>query len=32
MIQTWLQNGVLSYEMRDKGTKMQGLKVTGSID
>ena len=32
MIQTWLQNGVLSYEMCDRNTKMQGLKVTGSID
>ena len=32
MVQTWLQNGILSYEMRDKVTKMQGLKVTGSID
>jgi hypothetical protein len=32
MIQTWLQNSILSYEMRDKSTKMQGLKVTGSID
>jgi hypothetical protein len=32
MIQTWLQNSILSYEMRDKATKMQGLKVVGSID
>jgi hypothetical protein len=32
MVQTWLQTGVLSYEMRDKASKMQGLKVTGSID
>jgi len=27
-----LQNSILSYEMRDKSTKMQGLKVVGSID
>jgi hypothetical protein len=32
MVQTWLQTAILSYEMRDKSTKMQGLKVTGSID
>jgi hypothetical protein len=32
MIQTWLQNDVLSYEMRDKNTKLQGLRVVGSID
>ena len=32
MIQQWLQNEVLSYEMRDKSTKLQGLKVIGSID
>lgn len=35
MIETWLNIGeptVLSYLMRDKSTKMQGLKVTGSID
>ena len=32
MIQTWLQNDVLSYEMRDKNTKLQGLRVIGSID
>lgn len=32
MIQTWLQTKVLSYEMASKVTKMQGLKVIGSID
>jgi hypothetical protein len=32
MIQTWLQNQILSYEMRDKNTKLQGLKVIGSLD
>ena len=32
MVQTWLQTAILSYEMRDKSTKMQGLKVIGSID
>jgi len=32
MIQTWLQNDILSYEMRDKNTKLQGLKVIGSLD
>ena len=32
MIDTWLNNQVLSYEMADKHAKMQGLKVTGSID
>ena len=32
LIKTWLENGVLTYEMRDKVSKMQGLKVTGSID
>jgi hypothetical protein len=32
MIDTWLNNEVLSYEMADKHAKMQGLKVTGSIE
>ena len=32
LIKTWLENGVLTYDMCDKSTKMQGLKVTGSID
>ena len=32
MIDTWLSNQVLSYEVADKSTKMQGLKVIGSID
>jgi AAA domain/Bifunctional DNA primase/polymerase, N-terminal len=32
MIDTWLSNQVLSYEVADKNTKMQGLKVIGSID
>jgi hypothetical protein len=32
MVRTWLENEILSHEMRDKATKMQGLKVTGSID
>ena len=32
MIDTWLNNQVLSYEMADKHAKMQGLKVTGSIE
>ena len=32
MIDTWLSNMVLSYEVADKATKMQGLKVIGSID
>jgi hypothetical protein len=32
MIDTWLNNEVLSYEMVDKNTKMQGLRVVGGID
>ena len=32
MIDAWLSNAVLAYEMVDKSTKMQGLKVIGSID
>ena len=32
MIDTWLSNQVLSYEVADKNSKMQGLKVIGSID
>jgi AAA domain/Bifunctional DNA primase/polymerase, N-terminal len=32
LIQTWLENDVLISEMCDKSTKMQGLKVIGSID
>jgi len=32
MVDTWLSNQVLSYEVADKSTKMQGLKVIGSID
>ena len=32
LIKTWLENGVLTYDMCDKSTKMQGLKVTGGID
>jgi len=32
MVETWLSNQVLSYEVVDKNTKMQGLKVIGSID
>ena len=32
LIKTWLENGVLTYDMVSKVTKMQGLKVTGSID
>lgn len=32
LIKTWLENGVLTYDMCDKSTKMQGLKVAGSID
>ena len=32
MVDTWLSNQILSYEVADKSTKMQGLKVIGSID
>jgi hypothetical protein len=32
IIDAWLNNGVISYEMADKHSKIQGLKVTGSID
>lgn len=32
MIDTWLNNEVLSYEMADKSTKMQGLRVIGGIE
>lgn len=32
MIDAWLNNQIISYEVADKNTKMQGLKVTGSID
>ena len=32
LIQTWIDNDVLISEMCDKSTKMQGLKVIGSID
>jgi len=32
MIDAWLNNQIISYEMVDKNTKMQGLKVIGSID
>ena len=32
MVETWLSNQILSYEVVDKNTKMQGLKVIGSID
>jgi len=32
MIDTWLNNEVLTYEMADKSTKMQGLRVVGRID
>jgi hypothetical protein len=32
MVDTWLSNQILSYEVVDKNTKMQGLKVIGSID
>jgi hypothetical protein len=32
MVDTWLSNQILSYEVADKNTKMQGLKVIGSID
>jgi hypothetical protein len=32
LIQTWIENDVLISEMCDKSTKMQGLKVIGSID
>jgi hypothetical protein len=32
MVDAWLNNQIISYEMVDKNTKMQGLKVTGSID
>lgn len=32
MIETWLVNQVLSYEVADKSSKMYGLKVIGTID
>jgi hypothetical protein len=32
IIDAWLNNGIISYEVADKNSKMQGLKVTGSID
>ena len=32
MVDTWLNNEVLSYEMVDKSSKMQGLRVIGGID
>ena len=32
MVEAWLSNQILSYEVVDKNTKMQGLKVIGSID
>jgi hypothetical protein len=32
MVKTWLDNKVLSYEMVNKKTKMNGLRVIGSID
>ena len=32
IIDAWLNNGIISYEMADKHSKIQGLKVTGSID
>ena len=32
MVDAWLNNQIISYEMVDKNTKMQGLKVTGGID
>jgi hypothetical protein len=32
VVDTWLSNQILSYEVVDKNTKMQGLKVIGSID
>ena len=32
MIDTWLNNNVLAYEMADKSTKLQGLRVIGGID
>ena len=32
MVDTWLNNEVLSYEMADKSSKMQGLRVIGGID
>jgi hypothetical protein len=32
MVTTWLENGVLAYEMVDKHSKKQGLKVIGGID
>jgi hypothetical protein len=32
MIDTWLNNGILDYEMADKSTKLQGLRVIGNID
>jgi hypothetical protein len=31
MVEQWLINGVLAVEVRDKNTKMAGLKVIGSI-
>lgn len=32
IIDAWLNNGIISYEMADKHSKIQGLKVTGSIE
>ena len=32
IIDAWLNNQIISYEMADKHSKMQGLKVTGGID
>jgi KaiC/GvpD/RAD55 family RecA-like ATPase len=31
MVQTWLDNGTLTYETVNKNTKQKGLRVTGSI-
>ncbi len=31
MVEAWLMNDVLSVEIRDKNSKLQGLKVIGSI-
>jgi len=32
LLEEWLMNNVLSVEVRDKSSKLKGLKVTGSID
>jgi len=32
MVETWLMNNVLSFEVRDTDMKVKGLRVIGSID